>query len=327
MKIRDFIYLDSGRMYSLYSQVFEGIAEKVTNTYFDRLVTGNSIKKTIGHDEARSEAEETLEEIESKVMYDNLYNKLEERLADSIEVIDSDCKKIDFNNISKSFLFKIVGNAHIFDYSRLKEFTDKFNKLGEIIATSIYSNLSESNRSKTSVKQIIKDKGLSQDKTLLSNLKYIAEFFSNNSFEILIDPYINDSDIVFMGILDRDYLRIDEDRLRHLYGNEPSMQWIMVGQLTNVPEEDTQGQTPNDESETSNSDDSVSDSFENMMRAANEVEKVYSVSKRYKKIRLAPIAIYVEKEISSQVQSRSTEEPSQSSAVPSPEDASSSDNS
>lgn len=291
MKIRDFIYLDSGRMYSLYSQAFEGIAEKVTNTYFNRLTTGNATKKGIAQDTAKSETEETLEEIESKVMYDNLYNKLEDKLSKAISVIDRSSKP-SIESIRESFLFKVIGNACIFDYIRLVKFTDEYNKLGEVISTSIFSSMSETSKGKTNVKQIAKDKGLSLDKTLLSNLKYVAEFFNKDSFEILVDPFMEESNIVFSGNVKRAFLRIDEDRLRHLYGNEPCMQWIMVGQLTNVP--NSEDDTGDGRSETERS---LSDSYENMMRSANEVEKLFSTNKRYTKIRLAPIAIYVEKEI------------------------------
>ena len=295
MKIRDFIYLDSGRMYSLYSQVFEGIAERVTNTYFNRLTTGNDVKKAFTQDLVKSETEETLEEIESKVMYDNLYNQLEERLSTSINIIDSNCSTLDLNKISNSFLFKIVGQAHIFDYFRLVEYTDKFNKLGEIIAESKYGSLSEEDRKKTSAKQIIREDGLSQDRTLLSNLKYIADFFKNGLYEVQIDPGIDGTNIEFTGILKKEYLRIGDERLRHLYGNVPSMKWTMVGQLTYLPKENPVEQTAENVSSEENS--SISDSFEKIMRAATELEDVFSQSQIYQKVRLAPIVIYIEKDI------------------------------
>lgn len=290
MTIRDFIYLDSGRMYSLYSQVFEGVAESVVKSYTNRHMTENSVSKS--RDIAGSTVEEMLNEVESKVMYDHLYNQLEKKLESAIQEISRD-KIADIETIKNGFLFKVVGRVIISDYNRLIQFTENFNKIGEIIAYSIISDLEPSQRAATNVKKIAKDSGLAQDNTLLNNLKFISEFFNSDSLDVLIDPCIESSNIAFNGILDKQHLRIDEDRLRRLFSSEPNIQWTMVGQLTHIYEvEET------DEAEqVENEQTSISDSFYGLVHAANSFEKKFSESQKFSKIHLAPIAIYIEKSI------------------------------
>jgi len=298
MKIRDFIYLDSGRMYSLYSQVFEGVADHVARTFFNRYATNNTAKKLASGQTANSSTEETLTEIESKIMYDNLYSKLEEKLLPAIKVVDCESQELTMKEINNTFIFKIIGKAYIHDYTRLTEFMGKFNKLGEIIATSIYDDLSESAKKTTSIKNIVSTQGLSQDKKLLENLKFVSEFFNNNSFEVMVLPEIKDSDIAFKGVLKREFLRVDENRLRHLYSNQPSMPWVMVGQLTFVQTEEEENSNQDVNIDEANDERSISDSYINMINASTNVESVFSNSKNYKKIHIAPIAIYVEQDVS-----------------------------
>lgn len=294
MTIRDFIYLDSGRMYSLYSQVFEGVADKVVNTYFNKYATDNLVKKVIAGENIMSSTEETLTEMESMIMYDNLYNKLEDKLNGAIKNVNNLSTDITLDSIKDAFIYKISGNAFVHDYIRLAEFTDKFNKLGEIIASSIYNSLPANEKNTINLKQVIAREGLGQDKNLLANIKYVAEFFNNNSYEVIIDPCISDSDIIFKGILKREYLRMDEHRIRHLYTNEPSMKWIMVGQITYIPNERN---TEENNLSSSEENQSISDSYYNIIHTSNGVERDFSNSNRFKKIHIAPIAIYVEQEI------------------------------
>jgi hypothetical protein len=42
--IRDFIYVDADRLYSLYSQVFEGVADQIVESFIAGLATTDSQK-------------------------------------------------------------------------------------------------------------------------------------------------------------------------------------------------------------------------------------------------------------------------------------------
>ena len=43
--IRDFIYMDKDRLYSLYSQVFEGVIEAVVDSYSNGIQNNETVKK------------------------------------------------------------------------------------------------------------------------------------------------------------------------------------------------------------------------------------------------------------------------------------------
>lgn len=296
MKIRDFIYLDSDRMYSLYSQVFEGVAEHVTKTFVNKYTTDILAKKVLNNGEARSSTEESLSEIESKIMYDNLYSKLEEKLNKVIKTVDSKTDELSIKDIKDTFMFKVVGNAFVHDYTRLAEYTTKFNDIGSIITKLAYGNINKSKQNNINIKDIAIKNGLNLDKEFLGNLKYMSEFFNNNSFEVMIVPNSAKSNLAFNGILKRDFLRIHENRLRILYSNEPIIPWVMVGQLTFAPKEQSDTEQKLD-IDAIKIEKSVSDAYIDIISSSNKVESVFFDSKKYKKINLAPIAIYVEHEI------------------------------
>ena len=81
--IRDFLYLDSERLYSLSSQVFEGVADRIAESFQSehsrtdtaRTLTGKNLDEKVANAALRTE---------SKLLYDHLYNQLEERLKDVI---------------------------------------------------------------------------------------------------------------------------------------------------------------------------------------------------------------------------------------------------
>jgi hypothetical protein len=72
MKIRDFVYIDIDKLYSLYSQTFEGIAEKVVQSYIDRLTSKDFQKGApLGGASIEKQAEELSSRTESRVLHDH----------------------------------------------------------------------------------------------------------------------------------------------------------------------------------------------------------------------------------------------------------------
>ena len=131
--VRDFLYLDSEKLYSLASQVFEGVADRIAESFQSeqsrtdttRTLTGKNLDEKVANAALRAE---------SKLLYDHLYNQLEDKLKGTIlEPVG-----IDANNfhqmLDNSFLIKVRGQAVIDDYGRLSKFMERFNELGLSIA-------------------------------------------------------------------------------------------------------------------------------------------------------------------------------------------------
>ncbi len=54
--IREFIYLDVPKLFSLYSQVFEGISEKIVEERITQIITGETQSSFIKQAESASQA-------------------------------------------------------------------------------------------------------------------------------------------------------------------------------------------------------------------------------------------------------------------------------
>ncbi len=118
--IRDFIYIDVERLYSLYSQINEGVADQIyklwTSEGANRDVQGGRFGTRKSSEEV---ATETVQETSSIILHDYLYNKLEESLSGAIlkpEGVTADNWQDAF---SEAFLIKVEGKAELNDYQHL----------------------------------------------------------------------------------------------------------------------------------------------------------------------------------------------------------------
>lgn len=283
--IRDFIYLDKDRLNSLYSQIFEGVIQAVVESYSNEMENNENTKSMIKNQTIETKVAEASNKVENKILYDHMYNSLEEKLANVIYNLNSD--KITLSDLENKPLVKVTGKTTIQDYNRLKVYMEKFNEIASIIAYSTYSSLSKLEQKKITLNQYAKSLDLVQDEKILNNIKTLTEFFNQDGYDILITPN-NSSDFIYRGVINKEYLRINPDLIRTSYGDEPPMNWTMVGQITYLPKDDNSfdiiGETV----------ESIGDSYQNMFKSYREIEKVFFEGKENKKIHIAPLAIYTE---------------------------------
>ena len=72
IKVRDFIYVDVDKLYSLYSQVFEGVSEKIVQSYIDSLTSKDVPSRFSLGDKIEEQAIELSNRKESKILYDHM---------------------------------------------------------------------------------------------------------------------------------------------------------------------------------------------------------------------------------------------------------------
>jgi hypothetical protein len=325
--IRDFIYVDVDRLYSLYSQIFEGVADQIVQSYMDASSSTNSnASRESRSKEVSIEAKvaEMSRRTENKFLYDHMYNRFEAAVAHTI--IDAgDLTESNYRDgLVDSFLVKIAGTAEVEDYTRLNALMEKFNTLGEAIAYATVGNnetlnqavedlqntaenLKDRNakaRAKITIgkqadrnrlaKKLAEETGLHQDEQNFKNLRMFSEIFYPDGFDITIVPIRGEDNVAFRGVLDKRWLRTRPDLLRALYGGYVESEWTMVGQVTYLPGvalPKTQEvlATPSDES-----NPSMRDPFRNMFRSARVIERMFLESKRRSEVVICPIAIYRE---------------------------------
>jgi hypothetical protein len=75
--IRDFIYVDVERLYSLYSQIFEGVTDQIVQSYMDASASVSSDSGTESRQRAVSieaQVAEMSRRTENKFLYDHMYS-------------------------------------------------------------------------------------------------------------------------------------------------------------------------------------------------------------------------------------------------------------
>lgn len=276
MALRDFIYIDKNRMYSLYSQLFEGVVESLVK----------SVSYSSEEQKKEKKIEETIidasEKVQNVVLFDHIYNTLETKMADSILIIDDDTTKGD---ITPSSIIKVSGYVTIEDYEHLSYLMKNFNEIGLALANmQLWSSEGLGKTSNSSVEKYAKENGLVLDKKFTSSMVTIIENFHGNSMEILLETESKNLDVCFKAIISQDNLRVTANDLRNMYGYKPCMKWTMVGEVTDV--------SYIIEREKSKNKSLLSEMFKYL----NNVDQAFSKATEdtYDAVKIAPIAIYIE---------------------------------
>lgn len=345
-KIKDFIYLDGDKLYSLYSQLNEGLANQIVQS---RLKSEEQFKSQAGNPGEGSSNESKFSDLihstESKVLHDYMYSTLEDQLKSSI-VDAADITVDNYQEILKnSFFVKVNGVAEITDYGRLKQIFDNVNEMGKGIAymqglnslgMKVYELKSLVNKTKNKndkeifqkllsnfekPEELAKEMNLFQDEKQMYFFGYFAELFYLNEIEIMIKKKdINNNEINFRGILNKDWLRLKPEALRMLYAGLSNFNFSMVAQITHISSNENNAQskihplveatnsqsepkTPEEvkqvieNTESANPKDTMRDSLLKMARATRDLENSFMTSGAELESVVSPLAIYRETEI------------------------------
>lgn len=297
-KIRDFIYVDKDWVYSIYSQINEGVFEAISSSYAISKGYKDTTKAIVNGKQIESDTEALSNITENKVLYDHIYNELESKMIDNIYVPNNVNKNNYQETLKNHFLIKINGKVKIHNYERMKMYLEEFNNIGEVIGRSVYNQQNELNSNielsgkqkydeRKDFKSFLKENEFYRDSKDLNGLKKMIEIFNNNGFEMLLDDSKNC--IRYRIIINKKFLRLEPELLRFLYTQNPMDEWIIVGQVTHF-------KTNEAEKEKSESL-GLRDSYINMINVAAGLESAFFDSQSVAEITIKPLAIYKQKEI------------------------------
>lgn len=279
MALRNFIFIDKNKMYSFYSQIFEGVAESLVKSVFysneDKNMTGKKLEETLI---------EASVKVQNVVLFDHIYNSLEAKMLPNILVIDDKTTRED---IKPSSIIKVSGYVTIEDYEHLSYLMGNFNDIGLAVANMQMQSKDSSNKqSNNSIEKYAKENGLTLDKKFTASIVKIIENFHGDSMEIVIENENSTLDIGFKALLDPKYLRISPNELRILYGHKPCMKWTMVGEVTDISYMSDRHQ------------ERSKNAFSELFTHLNDVDHSFSKSTEEScdMIRISPIAVYIEHE-------------------------------
>lgn len=235
-KIKSFIYLDNDKMYSISSQLFEGLTEyilrdnKTTSTEDDQqkaqVFNGNLMREILQQEKGSSE---------KRFFHDYAYSLFEKELSNRnllCTIEDSG----ELGDMTDKQFVKVRGKAYFNDYRALKETFRQFNEIGSALGyiqcygpmgevlkqideaaqqTSDRNQKAIINNKKNAVDSIFKnylrEQGLNVNEKFAENLVRIYDFGYKDMFAVHI-PYLV-SNIVFASILNREFLKEKEDSL------------------------------------------------------------------------------------------------------------------
>jgi len=322
--VRDFIYLDADKLYSMYSQLFKGVVEQIVESF--RSGEARRSNEKAGLLEGRSldtQVAEVSARTENKVLHDHMYHRLEERIAASL-VSGNDLNRGNFREkLEKSFLVRATGSAEIEDYQRMETFLSKFNELGEAIAYSQVvavgapalkskgeeiANIADRNQRKRAeaefrrlspeslAKKSAADLGLTQDKKLMENLQLFTSLFHRDAYEVTIVPCGVPDGVAFRGVLNKRWLRVEPEHLSALYGGFVESNWTIVGQVAHLPGEvlpmEANADHTTSQVEAGGTDPSMRDPFQAIFRSARVFERMFLESQQRTEVTVSPIALY-----------------------------------
>ena len=311
--IKNFIYLDEYKMYSISSQIFEGITEYLIDYQEDGkeereprpVPTGSGrIMANILKSESGTQ--------EKKYLHDYLYTLFEEHLRQSEKILSLSEENIDENikEIDNAGFVEVKGKAIFNDMNMIRSTIEKFNQLGKAVThitnfakiEEVHQQLEKAGESIkdknqkarfrqrqkriTNVEKLAKDRGLNLSDGFLKDLAFVLDYGFQEQFivQMLIGPY------TFSADCKRDDLRENEHSLIRKYSRFAEKKFVLVGTVAQSARDPVNPQEDAD-------DNYESQHFKEAIMALIEqlwaVESTFS-GKLMNEIIVDPIAIYRE---------------------------------
>lgn len=277
--LKDFIYIDKDRLYSLYSQIFEGVVESIA---MSRYIDEENTKTEKRIEQKLIEASFKSQNI---VLFDHMYNMLEEEIQSYIFPIEENTV---IDNIPIDGIIKVRGKAIVDDYDNLAYFFENYNDIGNALSglTLLSSANSGGTISKNSIEKYAKDNNLFLEKKYIDSLVKVIRFFHNNNLDLIVKPE-NNHRFHCCALLNPNGLRISTSEIKNLYGNRPVMDWTVLGQVTNILSNSCK-----DDLNTGANDSSFQVLFDKLLEVDKMFDKILNQNNNI--VKIAPIAVYVE---------------------------------
>ena len=273
--IKSFIYLDEQKMYSLSSQIFEGITEYVLNESGGESQDSESQKGPVGSGRTLANViKSSSKSTEKKFLHDYSLSIFERYLMEEGRILDLSGPDVDMESLKLSVndysFVKVRARAVFNDAHKIIELFTEFNEIGQALAhMGAQEKISEArakideikslggSKSKiaaieaefkkmTNLSSLAKAGGLYQDPKFLSDAALLIKYGFSDQFEI--KQKLND--VMFTSCLKRKFLREEVDLLVKKYSRKTDRDIVVFGVIsqtftTNELEIDDDAEYPN----------------------------------------------------------------------------------
>jgi hypothetical protein len=310
--IKNFIYLDEEKMYSLSSQIFEGVTEYVLNENLSESENAESQKGLFGSGRILGDILRQVDKkTEKKFLSDFSYTLFEKKLLDDDNVIEANenfsLEELRSKAESISFI-KVTAKAVFNDMKLIKDTLKNFNSLG--LAVTHVTNINEINEAKIQlekiklttkdrnqqsklsyrdksvtkiIEQLANDRGFQLNQSVLDDFVLILNYGFQDQLEIQM--LLTDS--IVSANLKRDCLRESEELIIKKYSRQTECSFVMFGILTQY-KRDKLG-----EIKELNNTSSMKEALMNMVANLTNLEETF-IGRLSNEVIIDPIAIYTE---------------------------------
>lgn len=299
-------------MYSLSSQIFEGVTEYLINTNRNEKEDSEEQKGVIGSGRILADIlKKSSETTEKKYLHDYSYTLFEKYLLEEgkVLVVGDDTNKDIEDKIPHYSFIRVAGKAIFNDIESIVKTIENLNELGEALTyTKVYPSLAvaktqleqqanntkdRNQRSKIQsgeknldelVKKQAKTEGLYYEPKLLKSIGYLLSY----GFQDQLQLQISLSNRIFSSDLNRISLREKEASLIRKYSRKTERGFVVFGIVTQCRNKEAL-----DVNESDNKQIVLKEALMNMVSELTNVENSFT-GKLPNEIVIDPIAVYTE---------------------------------
>lgn len=257
--MKNFIYLNDHKMYSLATQHFAGLAEALVG--IDQELEG-----TAKHLAELFKAEQR--GVDKRYVQDYAYTLFEKQLMQEQKVLELDPTAINerediLPEASRLHFVKVTGKAVFIDAPSMISNLERFNKIGEAITfvtnygdinrlhedyRNLVDKVNQSSANKhmkqtklkelerayqqsTDIKQLVKNSNLHADQNFIESVSLLLDYGYKDQFEV----QIKGSQAIFSSLLAKDYLREAEQQIVRRYAKISDRSFTLFGVVTQNP--------------------------------------------------------------------------------------------
>lgn len=252
--IKSFIYLDEDKMYSISSQLFEGMTQYILQEETDGLNDVNSQKGNFLSGRFMADMMfQSRSKSEMRNLHDFAFNLFEKELENRGILYDVKCND-EISDLQDKGFVRIRGKIFFCDYARMQYIIENFNNIGRALGrlqgATFYEQIEEikhnanetkdrekrnrqQQNAKYSEKQIenlLKSAGLVLDEKYVKNLSTVMKFGYQDGFEVRI--ILEDSPLLFSAVINQSCLK--ENVLISKYSRITEKEFTVIGVITQV---------------------------------------------------------------------------------------------
>jgi len=308
--IKNFVYLDEDKMYSLSSQIFEGITEYVLSESHIESDKSEEQKGPVGSGRIIGDVlKQSDRKSEMKFLSDYSYTLFEKKLLSDSKVIELDGvddEPKEFLEEEKTFI-KVKAKATFNDINATNLTLENFNEIGKALTyitnfekisevrkqlRKAKTNVKDRNKraqlqsqakSLTNVDKLAKESGLQQDQTFLENLAFVLKYGFQDQFEVQMRL----SEFIFSANLKRSCLRENENLIVRKYSRQTEVDFFLFGMVTQC------GRNTVEDLKEQDNLDTIKEALMNLVDHLTNVESSFT-GRLSNEIIIDPIALYTE---------------------------------